>query len=143
MKLRALFIFILILLGSQAARAACLPYQGLVTLHGTLCFETFPGPPNYEDTRHGDKAETYWMLTLRHPVCIDKDIVDSDGVNAAVPQISKIQLANYDLPKQAVAEMKKSLGKDVIVTGSLFGAISAHHHTRVLLQLENFSPENK
>jgi len=143
MEMRTLFVFILILLGSHASRAACLSYQGSVTLHGKLSLKTFPGPPNYKDIHQGDKAETCWILTLPHDVCIDEGMMGSDGINVAVPQISEIELATYDLPKQTVAEMKKTLGKDVTITGSLFGAISGHHHTRALLQLEKFGSENK
>jgi hypothetical protein len=39
------------------------------TFTGHLDLELFPGPPNYESTDKGDRADRIFMLTLARPVC--------------------------------------------------------------------------
>ncbi|HEV7376730.1 MAG TPA: DUF4431 domain-containing protein [Pyrinomonadaceae bacterium] len=112
----------------------CLSYNVAgVQLTGTISRKTFPGPPNYESVRRGDKPETYWILHLARPICTTAG-VDND----AESNVTEIQLILT--PKQ-YALYKKFVGARarVRVTGKLLHAISGHHHTQVLLELASMS----
>src|SRR5262245_14381421 len=64
---------------AQAASSHCLSYEpSVVKLTGTLVRKTFPGPPNYEDISRGDRPETYWLLVLSRPACVDADKAQPD-----------------------------------------------------------------
>ena len=70
----------------------CLQYApSVVKLTGTLIRRTFPGPPNYESVRKGDRAETSWFLDLSRPVCVDED--KADNLSLAQNNVGRIQLA--------------------------------------------------
>src|SRR5271169_3126831 len=59
--------------------SGCLSYESsVVTLNGTIIRKTFPGPPNYESVRRGDKPEVYWLIVLSRPICVDKDELNPD-----------------------------------------------------------------
>jgi hypothetical protein len=119
---------------AQVGNAGCLSYEpALVALRGVLGHATFPGPPNYENARKGDKAETYWFLTLDSPTCVDEDKSQS-GLNPRQRNIRKMQL----VLKPGMYEKYRGLvGKRVVATGILFGAHTAHHHTPVLLTVRD------
>jgi hypothetical protein len=115
---------------AQLEPSGCRSYEpAVVALHGTLVRKTFAGPPNYEDIRKGDAAETYWLLNLDSPICVDEDKTDPD-LNPAQKNIRRVQLV---LDPKAYEQFKALLGKRVVATGSLFGAHTGHHHTPVLL----------
>src|SRR5215831_8689740 len=70
----------------------CLSYEPtVVKLTGTIISRTFPGPPNYESIKDGDGPETYWLLVLRRPVCVDQG--KPGEFNEAKKGIRRIQLA--------------------------------------------------
>lgn len=116
--------------GQTKLEAACLSYEpSVVKLEGTLTKKTFPGPPNYESVLKGDRPEAYWMLNLERPVCVDQDPTDAD-VNGAQKNVRIVQLVVDPKVYQANAGL---IGTRVVVTGRLFGAITGHHHTPVLL----------
>jgi|SRR5580658_620383 hypothetical protein len=116
--------------GQTKADATCLSYEpSVVKLEGTLTKKTFPGPPNYESVSKGDRPETYWILNLERPVCVDQDPTDAD-VNGAQKNVSIVQLVVDPKVYQTRAGL---VGTRVVVTGKLFGAITGHHHTPVLL----------
>ena len=57
--------------GQTTPQSECLSYEpSVVTLSGTLVRKTFPGPPNYDSVKKGDKPETVWFLDLREDVCV-------------------------------------------------------------------------
>ena len=110
--------------------ANCLSYEPtVVRLEGTLAKKTFPGPPNYESIRKGDKTETYWLLNLAIPVCVDEDQSEPTA-NSAQKNIRIVQLL---LSTEFYKTHAGLVGKHIIATGTLFGARTAHHHTPVLL----------
>lgn len=66
-------------LGGTDGETACLAYgPSLVTLKGVLTRRTFPGPPNYESIRKGDRPETYWLIELAQPICVNADPKEPD-----------------------------------------------------------------
>ena len=116
--------------GQTKAEVTCLSYEpSVVKLEGTLTKKNLPGPPNYESVPKGDRPETYWMLNLERPVCVDQDPTDAD-VHGAQKNVRIVQLVVDPKVYQANAGL---IGTRVIVTGRLFGAITGHHHTPVLL----------
>ena len=109
----------------------CLPYAPVaVTLAGGLTSKTFPGRPNYESVEKGDEPETYWILSLAQPICT---IQSEDGSHGAARDVSALQLL---FTKSEMYQTYRSLlDTNVKVTGSLFSAETAHHHTPVMLQV--------
>jgi len=96
--------------GQSKSQTHRLSYEpAVVTLEGTLVRRTFPGPPNYESIRKGDRPETAWILELGAPVCVYPDSAEPDIL----------------------------WGKEVIVMGTLYGVHTGHHHTPVLLTIES------
>lgn len=113
----------------------CLSYEPtVVKLAGTIISKTYPGPPEYESIRHGDEPETYWLLALPRPVCVDADQASPD-VNPAVKNIRRIQLVFPD--ESAYKKYRRLLWKRVVATGTLYGGTTIHHKTRVLLDVES------
>lgn len=116
--------------GQSEARTNCLSYEPtVVKLSGTLIRKTFPGPPNYASVSRGDKPETYWLLNLPQPVCVDQDKTSAD-LNPAQKDVRVIQLV---VPQKFYKKYKQLVGKKIIATGTLFGEFTGHHHTSVLL----------
>jgi hypothetical protein len=126
-------------IGHTAATESCLSYEPrVVRIAGVLGQKTVPGPPNYESIRNSDRPETYWFMKLSHPVCVDQDKAEPDR-NPAEKSISRIQLVPGPAGYAAYAGL---LGKRVVATGTLFGAITGHHHTPVLLTVRTVSASN-
>jgi Domain of unknown function (DUF4431) len=113
-------------------QSECLSYDpSVVTLSGTLVRKTFPGPPNYESVKKGDKPETSWLLDFPESVCVNEDKVEPD-LNPKRSAVREIQLV---LQPQQYGQHKSLVGTPVIATGTLFGEHTAHHHTPVLLMV--------
>jgi uncharacterized protein DUF4431 len=118
----------------EAKTGNALEYQyepAVSTLHGTLTSKVYFGPPGYgEDTLADEKERTY-VLVLDKGIAIQQPKKDlSDGYNAAIGNVTHIQLLNQE-------SLDKYLNKTVSVTGTLFGAQTGHHHTDVLLDLKS------
>ena len=131
------FALILLLLTTSiyasAQRQECLAYDPeVVQLIGTINKQTFPGPPNYESIRKGDKPETYWVLHLPDTVC-----TQPSGDNDGEYKVTDLQLT---LTRKQYALYRKFLGRRVNITGKLSHAITGHHHTHVLMEVTDISP---
>jgi hypothetical protein len=110
--------------------AGCKSYEPAVAeLSGKLVSKMFAGPPNYQDALKGDAPETFWLLNLDSPICVDEDRTKPD-LNPAQKNVRSIQLV---LDKDAEARAKLLSGKRVQTAGTLFAAHSGHHHTPVVL----------
>ncbi|HEX5734736.1 MAG TPA: DUF4431 domain-containing protein [Blastocatellia bacterium] len=108
----------------------CLSYEpATVTLNGKITRKTFAGPPNYESLKEGDTPETYWVLHLTKPICVNGD-ENMPGGEEPERNVSNIQLI---LSKEQYARYRGLVGKRVEVSGKLMHAITGHHHTNVLL----------
>lgn len=117
-------------LGQRNGNTDCLAYEpAVVTLRGILTRHTFPGPPNYENIRNGDRPETALIMDLRSPVCVNEDPAQPD-LNPAKQQIRHIQLV---LKTSEYEQYKTLVGRRVTATGTLSGKLTGHHHTPVLL----------
>ncbi len=109
----------------------CLSYESAtVTLSGKTARKTFAGPPNYESIKRGDEPETYWILHLTSPICVNAD-ENMPGGKGTEKNVSDIQLVFSGGGQYA--RRRGLLGKRVIVSGELSHAVTGHHHTKVLL----------
>ncbi len=85
----------------------CLSYEpATVTLKGRITRKTFAGPPNYANVKKGDMPETYWILHLIRPICVN---ADKDMLGGEKPEktVSNLQLI---LSKEQYAQYKGALG---------------------------------
>lgn len=127
-------------LGNATVGTGCLSYESAKTkLTGTLVRKIFPGPPEYQNISHGDRPETYWILVLSRPACVDADKERPD-LNPAHDRIQTIQLV---VSPEFYKKYKYLVGRRVIVTGTLFGEFTAHHRTPVLLTVESLAQAGK
>lgn len=120
------------------AQAECLQYEPIaVTLSGKLERKAFPGPPNYESVAEGDKPETGYYLALPLPICTVGQLgsTNSESHN----NVSMIQLV---LNQESYTKLRPLLGKNIHVQGSLFEWFNGHHHTPLLLKLQNIENEH-
>jgi hypothetical protein len=127
MKLAAI---ILLTISSSATAGQCLTYQGDVTLRGILSKHTFPEQPNYESIAKGDAAATYFFISPRRPLCVASG--DQNNNELAESRVKSVQLV-FAPGEIAYKSLRPHLGKKVECKGSLYHAISGHHHTSVLL----------
>jgi len=121
--------------GWSQAKRNCLSYEpAVVKVTGTIISRTYPGPPNYESVRGGDEAETYWLLALPRPICVNQR-EPADLVDEAKTNIHRIQLVF--ISEEAYVTYRRLLGKRVVATGTLYGSFTGHHHTPVLLRVKS------
>jgi hypothetical protein len=125
------------LVTSAVSAGECLDYQpAMATIRGSLSLMPAYGPPGFgEDPAH-DAREDHLAITLDSPACMDasskpqtEDVAETD--------IRTMQLVfrNSDAFRQA----KQWIGKKISVTGGPYHRFTGHHHTAVLLQVENIT----
>ena len=123
---------------SSPARAQCLNYDPtVVTLTGTLSSHIFPGPPNYESIKRGDRKERAIILTLTTPACTTSN-EPPQGLDDAEKNIREIQLVVTKSAHWKTVERR--LGERVTITGTLFHSHTGHHRTKVLLDVASIRP---
>jgi hypothetical protein len=111
----------------------CLSYEPtVVKLTGVLISRTYPGPPEYASIRKGDEPETYWLLALPRPACVDPSD-PTDPIKNAKRGIRRIQLVFND--DKDYRTYRRLLGRPVTATGTLYGSFTIHHKTPVLLNV--------
>ena len=131
MRVLILLIFVLVPGIISVHAQKCLEYEPTaVTLTGTLYSKVFPGPPNYESIRRGDRKEGALILKLDVPACT----TGNDVVDASFIDLREMQLVIYDDDAQWKT-VHRRMGKRVTVTGTLFGAHTGHHRTKVLIDV--------
>lgn len=135
MRTRLPMLTLLLLVGfcASANGQKCLEYGPTVSLAGTLRSQVFPGPPNYESIRRGDRRETAIILTLVGGACTTGN--DPQGFDVPETGIREMQLV---ITKEAHWKtVRRLMGKRAIVTGMLFHAHTGHHRTKVLVDVVN------
>lgn len=111
----------------SAHAAPCFKYDTeTVVLQGRVRVETFYGPPNYGESPATDSKERQAILHLKQPLCT----LASDDDPAETHQRRVTLVPRGGLSLHAFA------GKEVSVTGKLFHATTGHHHTPVLISVE-------
>jgi hypothetical protein len=133
--IRLLTVLSLLFLSQNGEAADCLRYEpAAARLTGTIIRKTFPGSPNYESVRLGDRSETVWLLVLPKSICIDRDKDDPD-LNVAQKDVGQLQLVFLD--PTLYQKYAGLVGKRALATGTLYGAHTGHHHTPVLLTVRS------
>ena len=110
-----------------ASHGRCLKYEpSVVHLRGRIVERWDYGPPGYgEDPKH-DSREDFLVLKLEKPICVDGALGDdfNSESEADVPELMMVPPQGPRLPRRRA-----------LVTGTLFHAITAHHRTRVLIEV--------
>jgi len=138
MRARLLLTTFLLLVGlcASAGGQKCLEYGPTVSLKGTLRSQFFPGPPNYESIRRGDRKETAIILTLVARACTTGN--DSQDLDVPETGIREMQLV---IMKDAHwRSVRRLMGKRAIVTGTLFHAFNGHHRSKILVDVASIRP---
>lgn len=148
--MKILFVILILIVNISLAYGAnpILHYEpAIVELAGTIEQQTFPGPPNYESIAEGDKIEKGWYLRLFEPVDIVETKNDDPSANSETERNVKIMhLTWHRSPKlkEAIRSVTKTKTKrKVRLKGHLFHRLTGHHHSRVLMwvdQLEEIKP---
>lgn len=107
----------------------------VVTLTGIMKIKTFPGAPDYESVEAGDDLERCPYLLLSHPIDVITSPEDEDHDAETEKNLKIIQIATGDDSNWN----DKYIGKQVLVTGTLFHYLTAHHRTRVLISANHFA----
>ena len=109
----------------------------VTTLRGTLQTKDFPGPPNYEDVRKGDKVEGAWLLKLPKPITVFYDYKDGDptSINETETSVKVVQLVTSE--KKVFKILRESLGREIECNGTLFHRHTGHHHTKILMYIKS------
>lgn len=138
-KLLLLIIFYLISQSSIVKNQLVYFEPKSVKLNGMIKMLTFPGPPNYESIKNGDADETGPYLILSNP--IDIKLVPRVQIGNDEPEknVKLIQLVvHHDNDWKKIKE-----GNYVDVTGTLFHALTGHHHARILLWINKINVLSK
>ena len=128
---------------SSLANAACIDVRQTEPLafKGTLNYRTFPGPPNYEDVKKGDKPEPAYIIKLDTPICATGDEF-LDGKET----FDRVQLLMDDSSpagRTLWQSLRQMDGKRVAVTGkSGFGAQTGHHHAPLLMTVVSITADS-
>lgn len=137
--IRLLLSIILIFPQFSLANRAVYFEPKTVALEGTVVTLKFPGPPNYESIKNGDKDETGPYLILDNPIDIKLSPniqIGNDEPTKNVKLIQLIVLNDSDWDK-----MKE--GNQVYITGALSSALTGHHHARILLDINKIIVTSK
>jgi hypothetical protein len=114
----------------SAASGECFRYEpDAVNITGTLARHMFYGAPGFGEDPEHDEKETGFYLELAVPLCT---VAEQDDIDRPLTGIRRVQLV---LDAAGYARLRPFLGRRVTLRGTLFGAITAHHHTPVLLDV--------
>ncbi len=100
-------------------------YSQKISLQGKIILRDFYGHPNYGEDPQRDKKESYYCLLLDEP----QNILYENSII----QTKELQLI-FESHIETTHFSSNSLYK---VTGYLFLAMTGHHHTPVLMKIEN------
>ena len=135
---RALTILVLTILVTVAHPTATQAQRWLsyepetVELDGRLVIQSRYGPPNYGEQPKTDQKVRVPVLVLKNPVSVLPS--QEGGYNSQpVYRTTRIQLAFIGNG----TAYKNLIGKNVVVTGSLFHAHTGHHYTDAVLNVRS------
>lgn len=107
----------------------------IVSLEGKLSYDTFPGPPEYDNVKKGDKPESFWILNLDHPISVSrKGEVNPDELDTPEANIRRLQIV-FDYDKFFPESFHFKVGQRFRVKGTLYHRHTIHHRTEVLLTI--------
>jgi hypothetical protein len=128
---QSVLILILLLVFQPAYASDTFKFEpAVVTLTGKLVKKEFFGPPGYGENPKTDSKVQAAILLLANPIKVvaEKD----DQFNETRDNIKEVQLINVK-----GIDLSKFFRKKVKVTGKLSSAITGHHHTDVLIEIDD------
>lgn len=139
--LRSFLFFILVFSATCWASNPVVYFEPKSTkLTGVVTELVFPGPPNYESVKQGDKAEKGPYLVLSEPVDIAvENGAKNKGDETPAQNVQIIQLVVMN--DKDWKDIKK--GNKVEITGKLSSPITGHHHARALLDVDKVTVLSK
>mgnify|MGYP001599370499 CR=1 FL=1 len=104
----------------------------VVEIIGTLEIQTFAGPPNYENISQGDRIEKGWYLRLNEAITVEesKNDVDPNAETEKNVRIMQLAIGNDGIWKKLV------IGKKIKAKGHFYHKLTGHHHSRILLWVD-------
>ena len=102
-------------------------------VEGTLITRMYYGQPGYGEDPKNDAKEYPYILQLDRPINVkaqEGDILNSDKFD--IKEIQVVPLGEEDLKS-----LKKYLDKHIKIQGTLFSALTGHHHTEVLIEVKS------
>jgi hypothetical protein len=131
--MRYIIIIIMVLPLTVLAKNKQFYYEPqVIELTGVVKTLKFPGPPNYTSIKEGDADETGPYLVLHDPIDV---LASKSNDNTSEKNVKLLQL----VVKNKNDWVKVYDGNKVHIIGTLFQALTGHHHARVLLTVENIS----
>lgn len=101
-------------------------------IEGTLITRLHYGPPNFGEDPENDDEEYPFILLLDDPISVIAK--ETDTINSNISDVSEIQLVLRGNPYVDMAKEYKN--KHIKVQGTLFSAFTGHHHTKVLMVVD-------
>lgn len=123
---------LLLAAGPASARdpGDCLHYgREPVRLAGEVVLRSFAGPPGYGETPKIDRKEVQALLRLSEAICVGADA--DDPAEAEQREITLIPMHGENL--------RRLRNRAVEVRGRLMHASTGHHHTPLLLVVDDIS----
>lgn len=117
-------------------RGPCFEYGPRVAITGTLRRMTFPGPPNFDDVKRGDRPETGFYVQLDTPICA---AAANDGAIDHEARVN-VTLVETVLNEREYARYRSLVGTRVSAEGVLFSSHTGHHHAPLLLEKVTLRP---
>jgi hypothetical protein len=104
-----------------------------VTLEGRLSVHLYPGPPNYESVRGGDRPERTYILTLPRPICLD----DGGAFADADARFTRVHV--YTADDALWPRLRAGIGRRVRIGGRGFAAHTGHHRAPLVVDVREVS----
>ena len=105
---------------------SCYSYREKVFLKGKFIQKRIP--------EVAEKKGHYWMIILKEPICTE--ISAQEVVYEPFTGEKEIQIALREYHTH-----KNLLNKEVTVTGTLFGAHTGHHYTKILINADKIQEQ--
>lgn len=102
-------------------------------IEGTLITRLHYGPPNFGEDPANDEEEYPFILLLDDPINVIA--IETDIINSSISNVSEIQLVLKGSSYIDIANQYKD--KHIKVQGTLFSAFTGHHHTKVLMVVDD------
>lgn len=131
MTTRFLLLSLLLLIARPTcAEEICHFEPTVVELTGKLITKVFYGPPGYGENPKTDSKEKVAILQLTKPINVVAE--KNDQFNETRNGVKEVQLINIKKIK-----LSTYLQRKVKLTGKLTSAVTGHHHTDMLIEIDS------
>ncbi len=137
--MKTILLFLCLSIGHSSAAHKALTYEpAVVELTGILDLQTFPGPPGYESIGMGDVVERHFYLKLNTAIdVLPRGNHPTVGNPEKERNVKIVQLAINGEDDGLWGRFRKlGEGGHVKIRGTLFHQFTGHHHSRVLLSVQ-------